>query len=138
VREGGPSPQNAESDAAAALILVVERDLHVRELERYFLEEAGFTVEFAADGEDALRLARDRRPRLIITEILVPVLDGLALCRAIRDDEHLRDTSVIIFSILSAEARAIEAGARAFLRKPLAHGALVGAVRSLLDGSRPE
>jgi two-component system response regulator MprA len=114
------------------LVLVVERDPHVRDLERFFLEEAGFAIEFAADGHDALRLARERRPRVIITEILVPKLDGLALCRAVRDDEELRDTPVLVFSILSAEARALDAGARAFLRKPLVDGELVSAVKALL------
>src|SRR3954462_7238181 len=97
-----------------AIILVVERDPHVRDLEAFFLNEAGFGVEFAADGVAALAMAREMRPDIIITEVLVPKLDGLALCRAIRKEAELKDTVVLIFSILAAQSRAREAGADAF------------------------
>jgi DNA-binding response OmpR family regulator len=115
-----------------ALILVVERDPHVRDLEAFFLNEAGFGVEFAADGEAALTLAREIKPEIIITEVLVPKLDGLALCRAVRKEAELKDTVVLIFSILAAQGRAREAGADAFLMKPLAEQRLVQTVRELL------
>jgi DNA-binding response OmpR family regulator len=115
-----------------AIILVVERDPHVRELETFFLNEAGFGVEFAADGEVALAMAREMRPDIIITEVLVPKLDGLALCRAVRKEPELKNTVVLIFSILAAQGRAREAGADAFLMKPLAEQRLVQTVRELL------
>lgn len=116
-----------------ALILVVERDPHVRELERYFLEEAGYAVEFAEDGLTALEQARDLQPEILITEILVPKLDGLALCRRVKADPATRDVAVLIFSILLAEDRAREAGADSFLRKPLAEKRLVETVRELIS-----
>jgi DNA-binding response OmpR family regulator len=112
--------------------LVVERDPHVRALEAYFLNEAGYAVEFVSDGATALVMARDVAPQIVITEILVPKLDGLALCRAIKQDPVLRTTAVLIFSILAAERRALEAGADAFLMKPLAEQRLVETVRTLL------
>jgi two-component system response regulator MprA len=115
-----------------AIILVVERDPHVRDLEEYFLNEAGYEVEFALDGAAALARAHVLRPQIVVTEILVPKLDGLALCRAIKEDPQLRRTAVLIFSILAAEARAQEAGADAFLLKPLADHRLVETVRALI------
>lgn len=115
-----------------ALVLVVERDPNVRELESFFLNEAGFTVDFAEDGESALALARDRRPAIIVTEVLVPKLDGLALCRKIKEDPSLSDTMVLVFSILAAHSRARDAGADAFLMKPLAERRLVLTVRDLI------
>jgi DNA-binding response OmpR family regulator len=115
-----------------AIILVVERDPHVRDLEEYFLKEAGYEVEFALDGVAALTQARILVPEIIVTEILVPKLDGLALCRAVKEDPALRGTAVLVFSILAAEARAREAGADAFLMKPLADRRLVEAVRALM------
>ena len=115
-----------------AIILVVERDPHVRDLEAYFLNEAGFGVEFASDGAAALEMARDLKPDIIITEVLVPKLDGLALCRSVKRDLQLANTVVLIFSILAAEGRAREAGADAFLMKPLAERRLVSTVRELL------
>jgi CheY-like chemotaxis protein len=120
--------------ADRALILVVERDPHVRELEQYFLEEAGYAVEFAADGQAALRQARELHPHILITEILVPKLDGLALCRTLKQDPATRHIAVLIFSILLAEGRAREAGADSYLRKPLAEKRLVETVRELLAG----
>jgi CheY-like chemotaxis protein len=115
-----------------ALILVVERDPHVRELERFFLEEAGFVVDFADDGLKALEQARKLRPQILITEILVPRLDGLALCRTLKADPATCGIAVLIFSILLAKGRAEEAGADSFLRKPLAEKRLVETVRELL------
>ena len=84
-------------DSSRAIILVVERDPHVRDLEAYFLNEAGYVVEFAADGVGALAMAR-LLPRIVVTEILVPKLDGLSLCRAIKEDPALADTAVLIFT----------------------------------------
>ena len=115
-----------------AIILVVERDPNIRELESYFLDEAGFAVDFSSDGVEALERARALRPDIIITEVLVPKLDGLALCRTIKGDPGLRRTVVLVFSILSVHARAREAGADAFLMKPLAERRLVDTVRQLL------
>jgi DNA-binding response OmpR family regulator len=76
-----------------AIILVVERDPHVRELETFFLNEAGYAVEFTDDGPSALERARQLRPELVITEVLVPKLDGLALCRELKHDHRKRRTS---------------------------------------------
>jgi two-component system response regulator MprA len=116
-----------------AIILVVDRDPHIRELESHFLNQAGYTVGFAQDGDSALEQAKAISPDIIITEILVPVLDGLALCRRLKADLQTRDISVLVFSILAARERAREAGADAFLLKPLAEHTLVDTVRRLLE-----
>jgi len=122
----------ASGPGGRAIILVVERDPHIRDLESYFLNEAGFAVEFASDGVAALEQAQKLRPDIIISEVLVPKLDGLALCRTVKRDPNLRGTVVLIFSILAVQARAREAGADAFLMKPLAEKRLVDTVRQLL------
>jgi DNA-binding response OmpR family regulator len=124
--DGEPNP------GGSAIILVVERDPHVRELEAYFLEEAGYAVEFTTDGMAALERAQRLRPDIVITEVLVPKLDGLALCRRLKEDPATRGIMVLIFSILAAGSRAREAGADAFLTKPLAEHRLVDTVRELL------
>lgn len=116
------------------MILVVERDPHVRDLEAFFLEKAGYSVEFAEDGRQALEQVARLRPDIVITEVLVPGLDGLSVCRAIKEDASLNGTAVLVFSILAASERAAEAGANAFLLKPLAESKLVDTVRRLLDG----
>jgi two-component system response regulator MprA len=115
-----------------AIILVVDRDPHVRELEAHFLDRAGFSVGFADNGDLALAQVRALAPDILITEILVPSLDGLALCRRIKADPRTRDIAVLVFSILAAGDRAREAGADAFLLKPLAEHTLVETVQQLL------
>lgn len=117
----------------SALILVIERDRHIRTLERYFLEKAGYSVEFAEDGLQALERTKTLLPAILISEILVPRLDGLSVCRAIKSDPTTRSVTVLIFSILAAEERALEAGADAFLRKPLNDTLLVQSVNKLLE-----
>ena len=120
------------SSSSRMLVLVVERDPHVRELEAHFLGQAGFAVEFAVDGLLAHQRAQELLPQIVITEILVPKLDGLALCRQLKADPATRNIAILVFSMLAASVRAREAGADAFLMKPLAENRLINAVRELL------
>ena len=115
-----------------ALILVVERNPVVQRLERYFLEQAGYTVEFAQDGLKALERARELKPGIIVTEIMVPALDGLRLCREIKSDPQTAHARVLIFSHLHAEDRAREVGADAFLLKPFTEEILLETVEKLI------
>lgn len=119
-------------NAHQALILAVERDPHIRTLERYFLEQAGYRVEFTDNGEEALEQARILLPDILIAEILVPRRDGLSVCRALKADPATRHIAVLIFSVLAAEDRAREAGADAFLLKPLDDTGLIRSVERLL------
>lgn len=114
------------------VILIVEVNQNLRDLQSHFLNQAGFTVEFADDGQAALERAQAASPALIVTEILVPKLDGLALCRRLRDNPRTSGIPVIVFSILAAAARAGEAGANAFLRKPLVESIFVATVQELI------
>ena len=124
--------QPVPPDRRSAVILVVERDPHVRELEAFFLDQAGFAVDFARDGHEALEMVGAIKPDVVITEVLVPRLDGLALCRRIKADAETARTKVLIFSILAAAGRAKDAGADAFLMKPLAEQKLVETVQALI------
>ena len=139
VRDSDPTQQvrSAIVPGARALILCVDREPHIRELEAYFLDQAGFVVHFAEDGAHALELARTLKPAIVITEILVPGLDGLALCHQLKGTAETKHIPVVVLSVLAAERRAREAGAEAFLRKPLAEHRLVQVARDLLGGSKP-
>ena len=114
------------------LILIAERDPNVRELQRHFLKSAGFDVEFVDDGQAALERARERVPAVVVTEIMLPKLDGLTLCRRLHDDAITQDVPVLVFSILAAEARARDAGAQAFLRKPLVAAVFLATVHGVI------
>ena len=119
-----------------ALILVVERNPVVQRLERYFLEHAGYAVEFASDGNSALERARELRPAIVVTEIMVPALDGLSLCRTLKSEPETAHARVLIFSHLHAEDRAREVGADAFLLKPLSEELLIETVEKLIASSK--
>jgi len=120
------------ADDGRALILIAERDRNVRELQSFFLSNAGFVVEFADDGQLALDRVRLDAPTLLITEILLPKIDGLTLCRLVRNDPAIGDVPVIVFSILAAAARSFDAGAAAFLRKPLIESTFLAAINGAM------
>lgn len=113
-------------------MLIAERDARTRDLQRFFLERAGFVVEFADDGQAAFVRAVAMVPDLVITEILITPVDGLTLCRQLRAHPQTSAIPVVVFSLLSAAARATEAGAHVFLRKPMVESTFVGAVESLM------
>ncbi len=93
-------------------------------------------MTFADDGLQALELVKKLRPAVVITEILIPKLDGLALCRRVKSEPPIKDTVVVVLSLLSAAERARAAGADAFLSKPLLADNLTRAVETLTR-SRP-
>jgi CheY-like chemotaxis protein len=130
-------PRRSLVPADSTVILVVERDQNVRELQAHFLQKAGFAAEFVDDGLTAFERAVALRPAIVVTEILVPKLDGLTLCRRLREDPATRGIPVVVFSILAAAARAREAGANAFLRKPLVESTFIATVRDAVAAPVP-
>jgi DNA-binding response OmpR family regulator len=118
-------------------VLIVERDRNVRDLQSHALRAAGFEVSFVEDGEVALADATSQPTALVVTEILIPKLDGLTLCRRLRADHATCAVPVLVFSILSAAARAEEAGASAFLRKPFIESTFIATVSLLTTPTEP-
>jgi CheY-like chemotaxis protein len=131
-------PQHFRPQEGSALILVVERNPAVQRLERFFLEQAGYGVEFVGDGLSALERARELKPSILVTEILVPKLDGLSLCRKLKSDPETSSIVVLILSHLDAEERAREVGADTFLAKPLVAERLVETVKRLISKQQRE
>jgi DNA-binding response OmpR family regulator len=111
-------------------IVLVERDRHVCALVTLFLKRVGFEVEVAATGYLGLDRVRRLGRAIVITEILVPELDGLALCRLLKGDPTVQ-VGVIVLSMLSAANRACQAGADAFLMKPIDEESLIGTVNEV-------
>lgn len=103
----------------------------MRALAAHFLVDAGHCVELATDGHEALAKIGVRAPELLITEILVPKLDGLALCRHVKAAAQTPSILVLVLSVLAAGTRAKQAGADGFLLKPLAQHRLIAMVRDL-------
>ncbi len=119
-------------------VVVVETDRQVRGLVQQFVGDT-YLVEFHDDGSSALDRVRSQAPSLLITEILVPRLDGLALCRLLKTDRATAHVPILVYSVLAAEHRARQVGADAFLEKPLEKRRLVASMRELTSrGSGPQ
>jgi len=103
------------------LVLVVEDHEDTQTCVAQLLEEYGFEVATASDGESAMRLIRERRPALVYLDMNLPNLSGYDVCEQIRTDPLLRDIPVVMTSAqtsVSVHASCIEAGADAFVPKP--------------------
>lgn len=110
----------SEGERAARLpILVVDDSLTTRMLEQSILESAGYEVELAVSGEEALERARARRFGLLIVDVEMPGMDGFEVVRQVRADPRLDAPAILVTSRASPEdrQRGLEAGARAYFVK---------------------
>jgi DNA-binding response OmpR family regulator len=114
-------------------VLLAERDPFAAALSEYFLCTEGYAVELAMSAEDAERAFGDRRPVLVIIELLISGGAGAELCRDLK--RRAPPVPVLAISSLDAREHALAAGADAFLQKPLDALQLVSAIRDLLRRS---
>jgi DNA-binding NtrC family response regulator len=115
-------------------ILVVDDDSSVRRVMQMQLAEAGYDVRLAATGGEALRILLDLRPKLVITDLRMPDLDGIALLRHIADNEI--ETTVIIitaFGSIETAVQAMRLGAYDYITKPIDYEALLLAVHRAME-----
>ena len=101
------------------IVLIAEDEFSVAEILAAVLGDAGYRVETAINGRQALERLKEIRPNVILVDYMMPVMDGAALLQAVRADEMLSDIPVVIMSSLPESAIAEECrGYDAFLRKP--------------------
>ncbi len=116
-------------------ILVIEDEKGLIELIKYNLEKEGFQVFSASDGEEGLRLVGRRRPALILLDLMLPVIDGLEVCKRIKKDPKTAGIPVVILTVKDAEAdivSGLEVGADDYITKPFSPRILVARVRAIL------
>jgi len=101
------------------LVLIVEDDLQTSELLSLWLRDASYRTARAFDGEQALAMARELKPYAVTLDILLPVIDGWDVLKALKADPETRDIPVIIVSILEKSRRGIELGAFDYFVKPV-------------------
>jgi DNA-binding response OmpR family regulator len=117
---------------AGETVLVVDDEKNIIELARMYLEQAGFRVESAGDGQEALIRARHVRPALVILDLMLPGLDGWEVCRRLRMES---DVPVIMLTARSDDVDRIvglELGADDYVTKPFNPRELVARVRAVL------
>ena len=118
-------------DNESIRILIVEDSLTQAERLRYALESRGFGVRIAGSGSEALRLIESSRPTLVISDILMPGMDGYQLCERIRASAELGELPIMLLTTLSDPEdilRALECGADNFITKPYDDEALVSRI----------
>ncbi|MES2236736.1 MAG: EAL domain-containing protein [Pseudomonadota bacterium] len=116
-------------------ILIAEDSPTQAEKLQHLLEECGYMVTTASDGKQALILAQQRKPALVISDIVMPEMNGYELCKAIKSDEVLKDIPVILVTTLSDVMdimKGLECGADNFIRKPYEEKYLLARVNYLL------
>ncbi len=126
------TPVSTVPDADRLVVLIVEDDADTREMYRYYLEAFGVTVHEAGDGREGIEKARALAPDVILTDILLPQLDGLHLCRELKRDARTRPIALLAVSGYSKsgiEQEARGAGFESFLLKPCLPDRLLAEVR---------
>ena len=119
----------------APLVLCADDDEDILSLVSLRLRRAGFEVATAADGEQAVQIARERRPLLAVLDVMMPKRTGYEVLAELRGDQALRGIKVILLSARVQEgdvARGMDAGADAYLAKPFKAQDLVSKVQELL------
>ncbi|HEX7853460.1 MAG TPA: response regulator [Sphingobium sp.] len=135
---GDGGPDTAPGDGGGH-ILIVDDNADMRDHIRHLLVPLGHAVDLAGDGEAALAAIRQRRPDLVLSDVMMPRLDGFGLVAAIRADKALCDIPVILLSARAGEEARIEgmeAGAVDYLIKPFATRELVARVSANLTAAR--
>jgi two-component system, OmpR family, alkaline phosphatase synthesis response regulator PhoP len=120
-------------------ILIVEDEADILELIRYMLEKEGFAVRGVQDGEAALREIRQRKPDLVLLDLMLPGMDGLEICRRLRDGSETEDLPVVMLTARGEESDVVAGlnlGADDYITKPFSPKVLVARVRTVLRRGR--
>jgi DNA-binding response OmpR family regulator len=113
-------------------ILIVDDEPSIIDVLRYNLEKANFSVLVARDGEQAIELARGRKPDLIVLDLMLPGIDGLEVCRSLRKDDNV---PIIMLTARDEEVDRVvglELGADDYVVKPFSTRELIARIKSVL------
>jgi two-component system, OmpR family, response regulator len=120
----------------APLVLVVEDDESIALLIQIYLEKEGFEVKFATNGEEALAMFQNLLPQLVILDIMIPKLDGVKVCKKIRQQSDVPLIMVTAKSQTHDKIVGLEAGADDYISKPFDPPELVARVKAVLRRSQ--
>ena len=132
IRPAGAAPP---AEGRPFAVLIVDDEIDITSTFSLLFEVHGFAVHMASNGIEALAALAARRPDLIVSDCMMPLMDGLELCRHVRADPAMADLPIILMS--GAPDRHDLASVRydAFLKKPFLFSRLMTEVRKLLPGA---
>ena len=116
-------------------VLIVEDDADIMELMRFNCEKEGFVTTAAGSAEDALRLVESVSPALILVDLMLPGIDGLALCRVLKSNVLTRGVPIIMVTAKGEEAdivAGLEQGAEDYITKPFSPRVLIARLKAVL------
>lgn len=117
-------------------VLVVDDDVEIRQLLSIMLSLAGFQLETAVNGEDALAKIAQQPPDVLILDVMMPKMDGLTLCKKLRQQEQTAQLPIILLSgkaHIEAINEGLQAGANRYLTKPTAMDELKRSIQEVLS-----
>ncbi len=126
--------------AKAPHVLVAEDEAALAELLKYNLEREGYRVSSASDGEEALLLAEEAVPDLIILDWMLPKATGIEVCRQLRARQDTRNTPIVILTARGEESdrvRGLDMGADDYVTKPFSMSELLARLRAVMRRIRP-
>src|SRR5271169_4627879 len=119
-------------------ILVVDDEPQITRVLRTSLSAQGYEIRVAGDGEAALEISKDFAPDLVITDLAMPNMNGIELCRQIR---RVSQVPILVLSVRGEERSKVEAldsGADDYITKPFSTGELLARIRAALRRARPK
>ena len=117
----------------ASKILIVDDDDSIRSLLQQELGDAGYSIEEARNGKEALAAVRKQRPDLIILDIMMPEMNGFDVAAVLKNDPQTMDIPIIVLSIVQDKTRGFRIGVDRYLTKPIDTGLLFSEIGSLLE-----
>ena len=120
-------------------ILIIEDDKNIIELVKYNLEEEGFRVRTATKGNTGLETALKERPALVILDLMLPEMNGLEICKILRQNEKTRLTPIVMLTAKGSESDKVvglELGADDYVTKPFSPRELMARIKSVLRRCR--
>lgn len=121
--------------SAKKTILVVDDEQDLLDLIEYNLKQEGYQVLRAENGEDGITLAREERPNLVLLDIMMPEMDGIEVCRRMREDKELKLIPIIFLTARSDEKTEIEGldmGADDYITKPISTSKLISRINAVM------
>jgi two-component system phosphate regulon response regulator PhoB len=116
-------------------ILIVEDDEDIQQLVGFNLIKAGFHIEYADSGEQALGKVKEQHPDLMLLDIMLPDMDGVELCRVLRSDNQTAEIPIIMLTAMGEETdivAGLETGADDYVTKPFSPRVLVSRIKAVL------
>jgi len=116
-------------------VCIVEDEEDIREILAVQLKREGYEPLTAASGEEGVRLIREKKPQLVLLDLMLPGIDGLDVCRTLRQDKELRDIPIVMITARGEESDIItglEMGADDYITKPFSPRVVISRMKSVL------